>query len=202
MYHELWKEVFDAYGIQASVLFAPYKRCKELARSGHVDAFPGGYRRDINVGNLIYPHWYIGVDIISVAYRKGTISSWTGTSNLSGKVVGWERGLQFDVAGIITEDIHLEEFTHLDAALMKLNAGRLDFILDYRQALESTLAELELEESIVIRANVITGQEYFMLFHDNEKGRFLAEHWDRVMRKLSDEGRLHYLYSKFGDESY
>jgi len=198
LYHELWKKVFEAEGIALNITYAPYIRCEAMAAEGHpdIDAYPGAYD---GMENLIIPEWHIGIDILSVAYKTGTIPSWTDQSVLEGKVVSWERGFYFDNYGIITANVQLHEFDDKTNAMQMLVNDRLDYIVDYSDELIEIAEELSISDKIVVADDVIAGPKYYFSFVNNEKGKKLAEIWDAGMAKLSASGELVKIFEKYGE---
>jgi len=50
--------------------------------------------------------------------------------------------------------------------------------------------------------DAIAGPKYYMIFAETERGRKLAEIWDREMERLRKSGQLQKMYKKYGDLSY
>lgn len=200
LYHELWDEIYTKSGVTVELEYAPYKRCDEyISGNNSYDAFPGDY---VGTEKKLITKHELGVDWVSVAYRKDTIKKWTGESQLEGKRVAWERGYNFNTSGVITAKVEASDFTNLDAALKMLNAGRLDFIVDYEQALNEKIKELELDNNLIVSPNVIKGPKYYMTFTNTERSKKLIEIWDREMAKLKKSGKLQELYGKYEDPTY
>lgn len=200
LYHELWKEIFTKSGVAVEIFYAPYKRCDEyISRNTDYDTFPGDY---VGTDKKLITQHELGVDWVSVAYRKGTIEKWTGQSQLEGKRVAWERGYNFNTSGVITANVEVIDFTSLDAALKMLNAGRIDFIVDYDQALNEKIKELNLDNELTVSTNAVKGPKYYMTFTNTEKSKKLIEIWDREMAKLKKSGKLQELYGKYEDPTY
>lgn len=202
LYHELWRAIYKESGIEINVTYAPYKRCKiGVLEQQKYDAWPGGYASEVTDA-IIKPEWEIGSELISVAYKKGTIGEWTGQELLTGKAVGWERGYGFNKNGVIDVEVKPNTFTDLKASLKMVNGGRIDFLADYQQALNTTIKEMGLEDDIEVAHNVIKGPKYYMLFRNTDKGRSLAQIWDERMKAMEQSGELSKLYNQYGDKAY
>ncbi len=174
LYHELWAAVFKSAGINVDVKYVPFKRCvksfsnskkKTNTKANDYDAYAGGYGKE---GGII-PYWHIGVDLITVAYKKGEIEKWTGEALLNGQRVGWERGFEYDKYGVVNVKIQLKEFSKLKSGIQMLASDRIDFLLDYSTAIGKTASELGLSEQIEMAPDVLPGPKYYMIFSDTEK---------------------------------
>lgn len=200
LYHELWNEVFTKNGVTIELVYAPYKRCDESTKErGEYDVFPGDYEA---TEKSLLPKYALGVDLLTVAYPKDALEKWTDQSVLEGKRVAWERGYEFNTAGLITAKVQVNEFTKLDAALQMLANNRIDFLVDYEQALGEKIKELKIEDKITVAPNVIKGPRYYMTFAKTDKSKKLIEIWDREMAKLEKSGKLQALYKKYEDPLY
>ncbi len=209
LYHELWAAVFKSAGISVDVKYVPFKRCVKSfsnskkktdtnTKSNDYDAYAGGYGKE---GDIV-PHWHIGVDLLSVAYKKGRIEKWTGETMLKGQRVGWERGFEYDKFGVVNVKVQLKEFSKLKSGIQMLASGRIDFLLDYSTAINKTVAELDLSSQIVMVPDVMPGPKYYMIFSDTEKGRALSKIWDAGMERLNKAGMLNKMYSVYEDKAY
>lgn len=201
LYHELWAAVFASANIRVDIDYIPFKRCEREftdTKTTLYDAYVGGYGAS---GQLI-PHWHIGVDVLSVVFRRGYIKNWLGEKSLTGKRVSWERGYNFDKHGVINVEVQLKEFSKLESALKMLHKDRIDFILDYDIAVKGLIKELGLSGQLEVMSNVIIGPKYYMIFSNTERGQTLAKIWDSGMEKLHISGELQKLYAYYNDQSY
>lgn len=202
LYHDLWKAIFAESGLTVEVHYAPYKRCEQdvQVHQAH-DVFPGGYANTTKATTMV-PKWHIGVDLLTVAYKKGTLDAWQGQDSLEGKRVSWERGYAFDQYGIVTANVDLNEFTKLEYAMRMLISERIDFLIDYEQAMTAMVEEMKLQDQVVVLPNVIKGPKYYMEFIDTERGRALAKIWDEGMARLHSTGELQKLYAEYEDQAH
>lgn len=201
LYHELWRAVFEPEGVKPDVRYIPYKRCEKTFEAEYVnpyDAYPGGYSSESN----ILPKWHIGIEMLTVVYRKGFIPKWEGQKSMEGKRVIWERGYDFAKKGIVKADVERFEFSNLESGLKMLVSGRVDFLLDYESPVRKIAGELQITDRIEIVPNTIHGPKYYMIFSDTEKGRKLAEIWDERMEELYKSGKLKEMYKRYDDLSY
>lgn len=203
LYHELWKEIYEPAGVKPIVSYIPYKRCKievpDAQKKYVFDAYPGGYK-ETTPG--LKPKWHIGIDLLTVAYKKNSNNKWNDQASLENKIVAWQRGFSFDKYGTVKVKVSVQEFDKLKSALKMLSTDRIDFILDYEYAIEKFLKELNLANQVVVVPSAITGPKYYMIFQQTERGRELAEIWDKGMERLHKSGKLQKMYEAYGDKSY
>ncbi len=200
LYHELWREIYGKKGIVIKNSYTPYKRCETTFTqkgSNNYDAYPGGYGKE-----GIASKWHMGTDLLTVTYKKGTVVKWEGEKTFANRKVAWERGYDFDKHGLVTVKVKLTEFNKLKSALQMLEKGRIEFILDYNTAISKYVKELGFENKLVIQADVIAGPKYYMIYARNQKGKALADIWDKGMSRLSKSGKLKEMYRKFEDATF
>lgn len=201
LYHELWKDIFESAGVKLNIKYHPFKRCEKVVRNvtlKQYDAYPAGYP----AAGVTVPKWHIGVDLMTVIYKKGTIVKWMGQASLENRRVAWERGFDLDKAGVIKVKVEIQEFSKLENAMKMLVNGRIDFILDYIQATRDMVKKLDIADQVEILPDVIGGFKYYMIFRDTERGKELAEIWDKGMERLHTSGQLHKMYEQYEDLAY
>lgn len=202
LYHDLWKKVYE--DIHFSVQYATLSRCREQVSAGKAHAYPGSYIWEADGRNLSSPkpEYYLGIEFIAVAYHKGRGLDWSNESSLKGKRVAWELGYEFEKAGIVNEHVNKHNFKDLGNALKMLEANRLDYILDYAEALESKTEQLGLDNTLTIKKDVIKGPRYYMLFSNDAAGESMKAIWNQKMEVFLKDGTLAELYKKYSDKSY
>lgn len=201
LYHDVWREVFGAAGIKIIIKYAPFIRCASSIEIKKLyDAFPGGYD---SVPGLI-PKWHIGVDWLTVAYKKGHIEKWEGQKTLTNKRVMWERGYKFDEAGVVTVPVKVHEYDsgNLTVALTMLVKDRVDFVIDYKPAIEKQMMDLKLTDALSTLPDIIKGPKYYMVFTDTYRGKKLSEIWDKGMERLNRSGKLKDIYQSYGNPTF
>lgn len=202
LYHDLWREIFEGTGVKVTVQYAPFVRCESSVIDGQevYDAYPGGY----DSVEAVIPKWHLGLDWLTIVYKKGRINKWEGQESLVNKRVIWERGYKYDEAGVVNVpvDVHEYDSGNLSLALAMLIKDRVDFLIDYQPALRKQIKDLNLADRLVILPDVIKGPKYYMAFRNNDKGKKLAKVWDKGMERLNNSGKLKKLYEAYGDPSY
>ncbi len=200
LYHELWQEIFAESGIHIEVVYAPFKRCENSVLKApfkRYDAYPAGYegRGGLN------PIWHLGIDLLTVAYRKGALSRWVGEGQLENKPVAWLRGYDFG-KHVLKVPVREYEVSQIEQGLEMVSVGRVDFVLDYADNIRKHVEQLDLGSKIEIAEDVIIGPKYYMIFAKSAKGQELAEVWDRGMMRLYEAGKLTEMYKRYNDLAY
>lgn len=196
LYHELWENIFKAQGIKVSVTYLPFKRCLLELKEKRVDAAAGVYSDP----DLITPKWHLGIDLISVAYNCSA-PKWSNQSDFLNKRVSWMRGYGLDEKKIVSVGVEKHEFDKLEYCLSMLEIGRVDYVLDYSDAIKTAIEKQQLKKILVV-PNAIKGPKYYFAFCKTPKGQQLAELWDKGMEKLEKSGKLKLMYKKLSDQSY
>ena len=180
------------------VSYEPYKRCERKLRAKEVDAVPGVYPEP----DFLIPKRYLGVDLVTVIYKKGKITNWNGQETLRNKIVSWKRGYNMDTHGVITVPIQKHEYDNQKAVLRMLMADRIDFLLDYQPEIGIAIKELNLSHQLDTLDQAIKGGNYYVGFSKTPKGKILREIFDKEMEKRYQSGELHIMYERIGDPSY
>ena len=198
MWNELINKIFLDNNIIVNVSYKPYRRCEKNLKAKSVDAVPGVYPEP----DFLIPKHYLGIDLITVIFKKGKIEKWRGQETLRDKIVSWKMGYDMDKHGVITVPIRKHEYYSQQGAIKMLLLDRIDFLLDYQPEIGILLDELNLSDQIDTLDQAIQGGEYFLGFSKTPKGKRLVEIFDREMEKLKSSGELHKLYETVGDPSY
>jgi polar amino acid transport system substrate-binding protein len=201
LYHDLWNKIYRPLNIKINIDYLPYKRCiKKLKETYLFDAVPGEYIND----EFLEPKWHIGVDLITVAYKKGKVNKWQGQNTLLNKKVSWMRGYDFDKIeyGVLRVPVNKYEFNYLASAVKMLDKGRIDFLLDYAKEINFEVKKANLEARIVVIPEVLTGPKYFLSFKNREKSRKLLKIWDEGMKRLYLTGELVKMFKEAEDKAW
>ena len=205
LYHELWTKIYKDSGIKVEVGYFPFKRCQDIMKkeagleSRTYDAFAAAYPEK----GMLHPKYHLGVDLLSVVYPTGAMTTWAGQGAFKGKTLGWMRGFDFDKQGVITaKPVVVHEYSKLIYGLRMLTKGRLDFVVEYTQEVRDLLKTTEFNGKLSAFYDQINGKKYYMIFPDTEKSRLLINMWDETMARLSKSGALKKMYARFEDRAY
>ena len=119
-------------------------------------------------------------------------------NSLKGKKIAWIRGYEFeDYLAIPESDYTLHEIPTLEAGMKMMEAGRIDYIIDYTPDLELQIKGHE-DKYVLKEAypeNVVMG------FPDTPEGKRLLKIWNENMEKLHKSGELNKIFNAndFGD---
>lgn len=201
LYHDLWNRIFPPAGVTIKIWYMPFKRCETSLKQDPDSPYDAAAAAYAGEGVLV-PRWHIGKDLISVIYVKGKITQWTGQEQLEGQRVAWQRGYELDKYGVITANTRVVEFNSLKEGLKILSRGRVDFLIGYQNTARENIRKMGLSDRLTMAPDVISGLKYYLIFRNNEKGRKLAEIWDKGMERLHSSGELQQLYGRYEDKAY
>lgn len=191
-YFSLLREVFaqDKLTLQYQVI--PWKRAQTLVqqKDPSADAIIGEYLYPDK--DYIYPRWHFDLDANLVASYRAN-QPWNGAASLAGKRVAWIRG--YDLQPWIPGTYQVTEVDTLDQGLKMLQAGRIDYLVDYDYNM--TLLGAEYAMSVIIQRKKI-----YIAFANTPKGKALATTFDNRMDALLKSGQLDALYNKIGMEKH
>lgn len=195
-YFDLMRLVFEPEGIQISHQITPWARCELLVSSKKADALLGSYKEKMQLYN--YPNYAIWIDISSVAFKRGKFE-WHGTTSLKDKKVAWIRGYRYD--SYLDIRLQIYELSDNSQAWQMLELDRIDFYLDSLTDMKLFIKENAIDHDKYEIQNVITKQLY-VRFAKTEKGKRLADIYDKRILRLYENGQLERLYLKWGYKDY
>ncbi|MCV2884571.1 transporter substrate-binding domain-containing protein [Aestuariibacter sp. AA17] len=199
LYHDIWKEVFEKHGVAIEMTYSVYERCeKGLSDSpAQYDVMPGCYESDPGLKSDIE----LGIELLTIVFDPSR-QTWNDKTSLSGKNVAWEQGFTFKEVGIVPEDAKHSPYTKLVQGLKMLTAGRVDYVIDYPQAVSERVEELGIKGKVNIIEHALTGPKFYMCFADNENGQALLSHYNEKMKPLFESGWIKALYNKYEDPAF
>lgn len=187
---DLLRALYEPEGVRLVPRSEPYVRSVGLVKRGEVDAWVGSYRGEID--GAIYPHWPYDVDPIGALGRKE--SPVPTLANLGGFRLAWMRGYAFD--RYLDHLRQRNELQRRSSALRMLDSRRIDYFIDARPELEEMLQGKGVDAS-VYRITDIASIPLYLGFTNNERGRALAQLFDKRMQVLYHSGELERLFARW-----
>lgn len=202
MYHDLWRAAFEESEYVPQFKYQPFIRSLVTFNANEAEGIGGVYVHQLTNDYLI-PKWHLGWGYLSVIASKENPSDSFDIKQLEGKRVAWVRGYEFDVAGCVTIDIKLTEVRTTEIGLKMLEAGRIDYLIDYVANKEGlAIFEDVNPDNFTIYSQVIKDAPYYFAVQNSKKGRDVVKLWDAKMSELYQSGELERLYQKYLSESY
>jgi len=204
LYWEIMRAIFEPHGYALKPLIIPHARSRVWTATGKVDAMLGARHNETE--RLFFPFWHLGVNFISVMFHKDSTYGWQNEYSLRDQTIGMVRNAKYEQ--YLYVPIKLQEVAKRSDGVKMLSLKRIGFYLDKRLELESELfhrsAELEafgfIRHDYVIKDLVSIKQ--YVAFSDTQRGRSMAELFDRGMERLIANGELKRLYDKYGHTTY
>ncbi len=201
IYHELLRAVFGEFGVKVEINYVPLKRAVAMVKAGKAD-ITGGFSKDER-NFARYPIYETG---FSALYLKKAIANWKGVESLKGL------RLVSPPATAREFKLPLVEMDSRVQAVRMLLKGRADAYVDLTpilkdfyqtgQMIASNEIESEADRSFEFDKSKLDLQminlvRLYMVFSDSERGNKLREMYEEGTRRLSTDGRLKALYTKY-----
>ncbi|WP_026971811.1 substrate-binding periplasmic protein [Aliagarivorans marinus] len=183
------REVYQRLGYSMEVQYGPAKRSFVDANNGKYD---GELFRVASVARTHPNLIQIPVPICTldaVVFSKSLRFPVSGWESLEPYLIGLMRGVQF--ASVGTEGMNREFSNNLDSLFRKLDAGRLDIVVESRFNGQFALQELGLAQSITQLTPPIARYDLFHYLHKDHSG--LAEKLEAQLKEMEQDGSLQQL---------
>lgn len=196
-YWELIRKVYGEDNIQLGYEIVPYQRAIMLTRNQAADFWVASYEHEQDFA--IYPKYAFDVDDVSALHRKNSPVQKLEIQALKHKKVAWIRGYAYDrYIQVPMQKVFLNKRSSI---LKMLQSRRIDFFLDDWTEIEITFSKREMEVAEVTHSPLLQLKLY-LAFQHTERGRNLAEIWDKNLLKLHRNGRLKTVYQKYRDYTH
>ncbi|MCP4456800.1 MAG: transporter substrate-binding domain-containing protein, partial [Cytophagales bacterium] len=161
--------------------------------------FPGGAKDESYKGYTFvtpqYAIWY--TKGIAVLFKKSTISNWNGINSLKGKSIVSARGsnhireLEKYGEKLSSEIKNAYEHRTPEGALKIVMADRIDVYISSIELMEVALnAQKKAFNAAEYQIEFLGRQKFYPLFQHTERGKQLAEIFDKGMRQFYQSGHL------------
>ncbi len=136
---EITLEALRRAGHEPQLTFAPWKRALEMARAGEVDGLIGASYAEERTGDFVYPR-YFRPSALYFFTRASNNVVYTRPEALCPAVLGLLRGSFLEERFKSVPCLQIDLAAEVEQNLRKLSAGRLDYILESRDAVLFLLA--------------------------------------------------------------
>ncbi|GAK53370.1 hypothetical protein U14_04635 [Candidatus Moduliflexus flocculans] len=203
LYFDVIKAVYEPEGIQIIFELLPWKRAQALVKKT-ADAIVG--ETILPEEDYLYPEWPIDVEEVTVMFKKTKIAEWKGETSLENKTVGWIRGYDFQM--YLHTAMKILEVDNLKSGLLMLDAGRIDFLIDYEDLVEEAVENIrktdksDFDRSQYQMESLRLGAKVYVAFVNSARGKRLVEIFNRRMAQLYESGVLDTMYKNFTQWRY
>ncbi len=202
LYWDILRAVFEPEGFSIVPRMSSYDGSVRMVEQKAIDAMVGAYEDEIE--NAIYPKNYFGVDIVQAVYRKGVIDKWNGLESIKGKRVAWIKGYSYDeyLDEELIKTLKIKRLTSKKGLYNGLNGSKLDCFLDAKgDIIDFFKAHPAYNEADYIR-NTLLELKLFFVFTNNDRGKQLAQIFDKNFDELLKKGEIKKLYNKYGHGTF
>ncbi len=183
--------IYKSNKILPKIKLTTYDESIKAVKQKKVDAAVGVYLNEQT--GVIYPKFFYSQDDITACYKKNKFSI-KNDKGLEEKKIGFVKGYGFDkylsVKVNITENIERKELVDL------LVNDKIDFYLDAIADINKTFADNKINKSDYEFVNLKILNLY-IVFADNENGKYLAKVWDTEFKKALINNSLAPIYKKW-----
>ncbi|BAJ01920.1 substrate-binding periplasmic protein [Shewanella violacea] len=196
-------EIFNAAGHQIEYKTMPWERAVKQVRDGKFDCVIGAYTDD--APDFIFPKESWGTDVSSFYVQAADSWRFKGDDSLKGKKIGIISGYSYGDkmdALIKANPASYKAATGNDALeknLKKLNAGRLDIVIESQAVGAAKVSELGLS------ANIVSGGEdgnptplYIACSPSKASSQEYIDIIDKGTKQLRESGKLKQILSVYG----
>lgn len=193
------KEAFEAEGINVIYKYYPWKRSYGYARDGTVDGtFPWNKTPDrlkeFNINNEP-----ICVDNGVYFHLKSLKFDWKTMEDLKkyklGTILGFKQEKIYEKAGLKFISAYSEEKNFKLMLLGKVEVFETSQYVGYYTL--NTMFNKKDAELFTHHPKVVEKNEYYILFTKNERGKELAQKFDKGLKKLKETGRYKEIEKQF-----
>ena len=196
LYWDIFRAVYESEGYIVKPMIRSYEGSINLLKAQRIDVMVGAYIDEVD--NAIYPKNHFAVDIVQVVYKNNGKYKWRGVETIKGQNVGWIKGYSFDnyLPCGIPENIQISRVYDRQAAFRLLNNNRIDFFMDPMGDLKDFLYAnpkfiADYKQQKILELNL------YIVFSNNDKGKKLAEIFDRRFSMLQKNRDIKKLYDKY-----
>ncbi|MCF5723117.1 substrate-binding periplasmic protein [Pseudomonas syringae] len=186
---DLLREVFGPAGVTLQTRTEPYTRAIGLAQRGEVDGWVGSYRDEVQ--GMVYPQSRYDSDHI---YALGLASTPAPTlDTLANYRLAWVRGYKFEA--YLPNVTRFNQIERREGILPMLEHARADFYID--SLTEAKYVMNQAQDPSRFKLSPLIELPLYIGFADNERGRVLANLFDRRMETLIKNGQLKPIFERW-----
>lgn len=196
LYWDIFRAVYESEGYIVEPMIRSYEGSINLLKAQRIDVMVGAYIDEVD--NAIYPKNHFAVDIVQVVYKNNGKYKWRGVETIKGQNVGWIKGYSFDnyLPCGIPKNIQISRVYDRQAAFRLLNNNRIDFFMDPMGDLKDFLYDNP-KFIADYKQQKILELKLYIVFSNNDKGKKLAEIFDRRFSMLQKNRAIKKLYDKY-----
>ena len=190
LYWDIFRAVFEPEGYTIETKLCTYDASVRMVETQKVDAMVGAYEDEFEKG--IFPQMHFAVDEVQAMYRKGEIGEWQGVNAIQNKTVAWIKGYSYDdyLDPDLVRTLDIKRVLDRKAIFRMVDAGKVNVVLDATSDITDFFkANSEYDENNYER-NTFLELKLFTVFAQTDKGKALADIFDRRFKELVQSGAI------------
>lgn len=194
-YWDLFRAVYEPVGIKVKIMIRSYAGSIEMVKKKKADAIIASALNEVEEFN--YPKWHFDTEHIAALFKKDEV--WKNAESMKGKRVAFIKDYDYDE--YFDFPMVVKAFNDRKTILRLLSKGRVDFWLDSKEYMEIFL-ESSATDTKPFRMEVVQDLKLYLGFADNERGKKLAEIFDKQFEKLLKSGEIQKIYAKWEEGKF
>jgi len=162
----------------------------------------GAYKDEID--GVLYPKNHFAVDIVQAIYKKDTKQQWNGVNTMNNKIIGWIKGYSYHdyLPKTAINKSPIKRLKTRDLAYRMLNKGQIDYFIDAKADITDFFNASPIYKAADYETKTVLELNLYIVFTEDEKGKKLAEMFDRRFALLLRQGEIKKLYDKYKTKAF
>ena len=191
MYWDLVRKIYEPEGVKVKIGTSTYTRSIGLMKTGEVDAMLGAYADEIK--GALYSKNHFDADVVAALFKKDLVT-WKGESSLKDKHIASIKGYQ--ISDYISVPFKVHEYRDREEIIKLLNDEKVDFFVDAQMDIQEELKKAYVPKN-TFKVETVKQLNVYIVFSDNDRGKYLRDMFDRRFRILLSEGEIKRIYEKW-----
>lgn len=206
---EIAREIFSKAGHTLDYKTVSWSRALDECRKGGIDAVIGTTKKESPT--FVFPEEHIGVADNTFVVKKGNPWRYTGIPSLGAIKLGiiQDYGYDGEVGDYVEANTKNKARADvvggdnaLDQNLKKLQAGRVDAVVDAKAVLQYKIGQLNMGEAVEFVGTVDPSLIYVAFSPAKPKSKEYAEIFDRGLAEMRASGQLRAILARYGLEEW
>ncbi|MEI4551704.1 hypothetical protein [Pseudoalteromonas spongiae] len=187
IYLELVKQTLAGKQLKFDV--GSYARAKRLFKNHKADVLVGVYKNDKTLlGDVTYPKYHLDMEFPIIAIYNPRTTKLRHSEDFKDLTVGWFEEYAYN--RYVPEHAQSYRFTDIHKALMLLESGKVDVVVDH-------IYNLSERQKLIFETLELQGKTpIWLVFHDNERGRLLKNQFELAFEQLYHSKALAELFGE------
>ena len=190
MYWDLFRAIYEPMDITVIIKIRSYAGSIEMVKNKKADAMVAAALNEIEEFN--YPKWHFDTENVTALFKKD--KTWKNAESMKGKKVAFIKDYGYDE--YFDFPVVVKEFDNRNSILRVLDKGRVDYWIDAKEDIEDFFKKTSIDAT-PYRMEIIQSLKLYLGFAGTERGKKLADIFDRQFEKLLESGEIQKIHDKW-----